>query len=76
MNNLLARRESGRRVNFIFGEGVNPKMRHIRDALSAVNLPADIILMHGNQRVVYGVKLANNFTEVLLGVEKKPDSGC
>lgn len=72
MDTLLARNGNGRRVNFIFGEGVNPRMRHIRDALSAINLPSDIILKHGNKRVVYGVELAGNYREVLLGLQKKP----
>jgi hypothetical protein len=72
MNNLLARNGDGRQVNFIFGEGVNPRMRHIRQALSIINLPSDIILKHGNKRVVYGVELAKNYREVLLGLEEKP----
>jgi hypothetical protein len=72
MDTLLARNGNGRRVNFIFGEGVNPRMRHIREALSAINLPGEIILNHGNKRVVYGVELAKNYKEVLLGLQTKP----
>ena len=72
MNNLLARNGDGRQVNFIFGEGVNPRMRHIRQALSVINLPSEIILKHGNKRVVYGVELARNFREILLGFQEKP----
>src|SRR5205814_1266328 len=69
---LLARSQKGRRVNSIFGEGVNPRMRKIRDALDLVGLPADQILRHANSRVVYGIALANNFSDVLLGRADKP----
>lgn len=72
MNALLARGNNGRRVNYIFGEGVNPRMRHIREALEVLRLPSDLILRHGNKRVVYGVPLARNFREILLGLDKKP----
>ena len=47
-------------------------MRKLRDGLSGVGLPAEELLMHGNQRVVYGVALAENFREVLLGRDKRP----
>lgn len=70
---LLARLESGRPVNSIFGEGVNPKLRKVRAALDAVGLPANLLLQHGSPRLVYGVILARNFREVLLGLEGRPD---
>ncbi len=57
----------GRRVNSIFGEGVNPKLRRIREALSACGYPPEVLLQHGSPRIVYGVALALNFREVLLG---------
>src|SRR5262249_47051690 len=59
-------------VNSIFGEGVNPRMRKIREALESVRLPSDAILNHGNPRVVYGIALAWNFRDVLLGRQEKP----
>lgn len=68
---LLARSEGGRRVNSIFGEGVNPRFRKIRDGLALVGLPSDSLLMHGNARIIYGISLASNFREVLLGVAKR-----
>jgi hypothetical protein len=70
---LLARRDGGRRVNSLFGEGVNPLLRKIREALEYLQLRSDSILNHGNPRVVYGVALARNFREVLLGFEEEPD---
>lgn len=72
INILLGRRVEGRRVNSIFGEGVNPLMRKIREALDLLGLPSDLILNHGNPRLVYGVALAENFREVLLGRTNRP----
>ncbi len=70
---LSARLKFGRRVNSIFGEGVNPLMRKLRRALDAVGYPSDEILLHRNQRVTYGIALARNFRQVLLGMSAKPD---
>jgi hypothetical protein len=61
-----------RRVNSIFGEGVNPKMRKLREAITLVGLPADKVLKHGSPRLVYAVSLASNFREVLSGRADKP----
>jgi hypothetical protein len=72
MNVLLSRRIEGRRVNSIFGEGVNPLMRKIREALEQTGFPADPILKHGMQRLVYAVKLARNAGDVLLGLTTRP----
>jgi hypothetical protein len=69
---LLGRSKQGRKVNSIFGEGVNPLMRKLREALSFVNLPSDLLLKHGNRRIVYGIPLAENFREVLLGYQTRP----
>lgn len=65
---LLGRSHEARKVNSIFGEGVNPLMRKIREALGQLGLPSDTLLKHGNKRVVYGVSLARNFRELLLGL--------
>jgi hypothetical protein len=65
--------ESGRKVNSIFGEGVNPLMRKMREALNMVNLPSEILLRHGNKRIIYGIPLARNFRRVLLGLDDRPN---
>jgi len=70
---LLGRMESGRKVNSIFGEGVNPLMRKMREALNMVNLPSEILLRHGNKRIIYGIPLARNFRRVLLGLDDRPN---
>jgi len=72
ISTLLSRRKGGRKVNSIFGEGVNPLMRKIREALELLDLPSDTLLLHGAQRVVYGVPLARNFRDVLLGISERP----
>lgn len=68
---LLAQQQNGRTVNSIFGEGVNPKLRKIRSGLEAVGFPADVLLRHGDSRLVYGVELATNFRDVLLGIARR-----
>jgi hypothetical protein len=69
---LLAQSQNGRRVNSIFGEGVNPRIRKIRDGLTEAGFPSDVLLMHGNPRLIYGIRLASNFREILLGRSRRP----
>ena len=72
IDTLAQQRRGGRRVNNIFGEGVNPKLRRIREALEQTGFPSDALLRHGSPRVVYGVPLATNFREILMGIDKRP----
>lgn len=66
-------RENGRtRVNSIFGEGANPLLRKLKDAFEFLHLESNPILNHRNKRVVYGVSLADNFGDVLLGLASRP----
>jgi hypothetical protein len=51
---------------------VNPRLRKIRDALGELGLPADEFLEHGTPRLVYGVALAENAGEYLVGRAKRP----
>jgi hypothetical protein len=69
---LLGRLQRGRPVNSIFGEGVNPKLRKVRAALDAVGLPSNLLLQHGSPRLVYGIALASNFRDILLGLKTRP----
>ncbi len=71
--NLVQQSNNGQRVNSIFGEGVSPKLRKIRDGLGQLNLPADDLLRHGRSRIVYGVPLARNLRRYLIGMDKTPD---
>jgi hypothetical protein len=70
---LLAHSRTGTRVNSVFGEGVNPRLRKIRGALDLLGLPTEDLLHHGTPRLVYGVRLARNLREYLLGVAPRPD---
>ena len=47
-------------------------MRKLRDGLEHVGLPSEDLLRHGNSRVVYSIPIAENFREILLGVDAKP----
>ena len=71
-SNLNSRKKDGRHINSIFGEGVNPLMRKIRESLDYVGLNSDELLQHGNKRVTYGIELATNFREILLGRANEP----
>jgi Domain of unknown function (DUF4338) len=62
----------GRRINSIFGEGVSPKLRKVREALEVAGFPSDRLLRHGSPRLVYGIALADNFREVLFGRTRRP----
>jgi Domain of unknown function (DUF4338) len=69
---LLAQSNRGQQVNSVFGEGVNPRLRKLRDGLDALGLPTDDLLNHGGPRLVYGVELAGNVKAYLLGMDKHP----
>ena len=72
MTQLIEQRSGVQRVNNVFGEGVNPRLRKLREGLEAIGLSADAYLMHGNARGLYGVALAENFREYLLGLDETP----
>lgn len=65
----------GVRVNSIFGEGVNPKLRKIRHGLDLLGWPSDELLRHRRPRIVYGVSLVDNLLDYLLGADPAPDYG-
>jgi hypothetical protein len=70
---LLSQSNKGQRVNSVFGEGVNPRLRKIRDGLELLGLDSEIYLDHGAPRLVYGVELARNTPDYLLGLATKPN---
>ena len=43
-----------RRVNNIFGEGVSPRLRMIREGLALIGIPQDLVLRHNCPRLIYG----------------------
>jgi hypothetical protein len=60
-----------RRVNNVFGEGANPKLRALRDGLTGLGFSEDLMI-HGLTKSVYGVCLIQNLRDYLLGVSKRP----
>ena len=69
---LCEQSSNGVRVNSLFGEGVNPKMRKVRAGLDALGWPSDQLLRHGRKRLIYGVSLVHNLREYLLGMNSRP----
>jgi hypothetical protein len=73
MRSHMEQRDRPSEVHGIFGEGVNPRMRKIREGLDMLGLDSDYILQTGSPRAVYVIPLARNFREVLLGRETEPE---
>lgn len=65
------------KINHVFGEGASPKMRlltrAIRDLLESNNEDTKEFSKHAMPRIVYGVCLAKNTLEYLLGTDDSPD---
>jgi hypothetical protein len=61
------------RVNSLFGEGVSPRLRKVRLGLTALGWPANELLKHGRERIVYGAPLVRNVTAYSLGIDEDPD---
>lgn len=62
-----------RQVNYLFGEGISPKLRTIRSGLDALGLQSDTFLRHHSPRILYAVRLCRNADDVLLGLDDSPD---
>jgi len=60
------------RVNSIFGEGVSPRLRKVRLGLAALGWPANDLLQHGRERILYGVPLVENLRDFSLGLDPEP----
>ena len=73
LTELAQQSANGMRVNSIFGEGVSPKLRKIRQGLDLLQLPGDALLRHHRHRIVYAVRLIRNLREYLLGLDPQPD---
>jgi hypothetical protein len=69
----LVQQSNEQRVNSIFGEGVSPKMRKVRQALDLLNLPSGLLLCHHRPRVVYAVRLIKNLGDYLIGAARQPE---
>jgi hypothetical protein len=72
IGDYLRTTKNGARVNYVFGEGANPRLRALRDGLASLGLNAEALLKHGLRKGVYGVVLVENLAEYLLGMAKRP----
>ncbi len=70
---LLGQLGDSRMVNSIFGEGVNPRLRKIRNGLDLTGFPSDEVLTHGSPRIVYGIALVTNQRDYLIEQDRQPD---
>lgn len=61
------------RVNSLFGEGVSPRLRKVRLGLAALGWPANELLKHGRERILYGVPLVKNLRDYSLGIDPEPE---
>ncbi len=69
----IAREDKGATlITRTFGEGVNPKLRQVREGLSCIGLDHSHFLQHRCRRIIYGVALAGNASEYLRGEAAKP----
>lgn len=73
LTDLAQQSEEGQRVNSIFGEGVSPKLRKVRQGLDLLTFPSTILLRHHRRRIVYAVRLIKNLREHLLGLAPDPE---
>jgi hypothetical protein len=72
LGRLAEQSRNGVRVNSIFGEGVNPKLRKVRSGIDLLDWPSDDLLQHRRRRIIYGVKLVDNLLAYLIGMESRP----
>lgn len=61
-----------RRVNNIFGEGANPKMRQLSSGLNALGIAQADLLRHASPRMVYNIPLIQNVERFLLEIDEVP----
>lgn len=73
LTTLVQQRKDGIRVNSIFGEGVNPKMRKARSGIDLLSLPSALLLKHFRHRTIYAVSLVRNLSRYLLGFDARAD---
>jgi hypothetical protein len=71
--NILENLEQNyRRVNNVFGEGANPKMRQLSSGLDALGIARADLLRHASPRLVYNISLIQNLERFLLEIDNSP----
>ncbi len=72
LGEFMRSQRNGVQVNYVFGEGANPKLRALRDGLNKLGFDHAALLRHGMAKLIYGVPLISNLREYLLGMETRP----
>ncbi len=69
---LVSTEREGRRTHSLFGEGVSPRMRALREGLDRLGLQSEELLRHGRGRAVYVVELGAASRPWLCGLAPDP----
>lgn len=69
---LVSTERGGRRAHSLFGEGVSPRMRALREGLDRLDLQSEELLRHGGERAVYVVELGAATRPWLCGLAPDP----
>lgn len=67
LNRILQIEDGGKRINHTFGEGTSPRFRLISKGLAYLGLRPNSFLQHYSPRIVYGIDLAENTNDFLMG---------
>jgi hypothetical protein len=73
LERLTSMARNGKGVNNVFGEGANPRLRALREGISVLGLPKEL-LVHGMSKAVYGVSMLErqDLCDYLLGLISRP----
>jgi hypothetical protein len=72
LSQLVAVARGGERLHSLFGEGVSPRLRRLREGLDRLGLPSEQLLQHGEARAVYAIALGDRATAWLRGEADDP----
>ncbi len=61
--------KGARRINSVFGEGTNPRLRQLREGLGVLRLNAEHFVRHATPRIVYGWEVAPGGIDRLMGID-------
>lgn len=71
LTQLETKSASFRRVNNVFGEGANPKMRQLAGGLRALGIADADLLKHATPRLVYSIRLIRNLERYLSAIDEQ-----
>lgn len=68
LDGVLQRKRGYRDVNSVFGEGASPRLRKLRSGLEAIGFNAELVMLHHQERLIYGVPLFPGAGRFLCGL--------